>query len=179
MPLPFFTPLPCRATSVLTHLALLALLGLTGLSAQAATGTGTGTAAGAVGTTSTSTSTSTFTSTPAPVSTGASAPAEAAAPELSSRVAGLWCGDGLLSSYTLRLSQQAQAVSGTIHRREKQWPITGHMDGAVLTTDETPVGTLVLQREGQALRLVGGKGPIALASGTRFTAAQGGQCGKA
>ncbi len=99
------------------------------------------------------------------------------------RVAGLWCGEGLLASYRLELAQQAQEVSGKIHRRERSWPITGHLEGARLTTEETPVGSLVLERQGEregaVLRLVGGKGPVALAAGTRFTAAKGGDCTRA
>ncbi len=95
------------------------------------------------------------------------------------KVEGLWCGSGPLGSYTLRLTQKYQEVSGTIHRRERQWPITGRMQGATLSTEETPVGSLVLQRDGAAgLRLTGGKGPVALAAGTTFTAAKGAQCSK-
>lgn len=95
------------------------------------------------------------------------------------QVEGLWCGSGPLGSYTLRLAQKYQEVSGTIQRRERNWPITGRLQGATLTTGETQVGSLVLQRDGEVLRLTGGKGPVALASGTSFTAAKGGACGKA
>lgn len=99
------------------------------------------------------------------------------------KVAGLWCGEGLLASYRLELTQQSQEVSGKIHRRERSWPIAGHLEGARLTTEDTPVGSLVLERQGEregaVLRLVGGKGPVALAAGTRFTAAKGGDCAKA
>lgn len=102
---------------------------------------------------------------------------------VAAKVAGLWCGEGLLASYRLELTQQSQEVSGKIHRRERSWPIAGHLEGARLTTEDTPVGSLVLERQGEregaVLRLVGGKGPVALAAGTRFTAAKGGDCAKA
>lgn len=94
-------------------------------------------------------------------------------------VQGLWCGAGPLASYRLQLAQKYQEVSGTIHRRESQWPINGRLAGATFSTEDTQVGSLVLEREGDSLRLVGGKGAVALAKGTRFTAAKGGQCGKA
>lgn len=95
------------------------------------------------------------------------------------QVAGLWCGAGPLGSYSLRLTQKYQEVTGTLQRRERQWPITGRMQGPTLATDETPVGSLVLERDGQALRLSGGKGAVALAKGTSFTAARGSDCSKA
>ncbi len=94
------------------------------------------------------------------------------------QVAGLWCGAGPLGSYSLRLTQNFQEVTGTLQRRERSWPITGRMKGPTLATEETAVGSLVLERDGQALRLTGGKGPVALARGTSFTAAQGSDCGK-
>ncbi len=95
------------------------------------------------------------------------------------QVAGLWCGAGPLGSYSLRLTQKYQEVTGTLQRRERQWPINGRMQGPTLATDETPVGSLVLERDGQALRLSGGKGTVALAKGTSFTAAKGSDCSKA
>ncbi len=94
------------------------------------------------------------------------------------QVAGLWCGAGPLASYSLRLAQNFQEVTGTLQRRERSWPITGRMQGPTLATEETAVGSLVLERDGQALRLAGGKGPVALAKGNSFTAAKGSDCGK-
>jgi hypothetical protein len=94
------------------------------------------------------------------------------------QVAGVWCGAGPLASYSLRLAQNFQEVTGTLQRRERSWPITGRMQGPTLATEETAVGSLVLERDGQALRLAGGKGAVALAKGTSFTAAKGSDCGR-
>ncbi len=94
-------------------------------------------------------------------------------------VEGLWCGSGPLGSYTLKLAQKYQEVSGTLQRRERSWPIAGRMAGATLQTQETPIGQMQLQREGERLVLTGGQGMAALAKGGTFTAARGGQCGKA
>lgn len=91
-------------------------------------------------------------------------------------VAGQWCGSGPLGSYVLTLTQKYQEVTGTLQRRERSWPITGRMQGATLTTQDTSVGQLELKREGERLRLTGGQGMLALAKGTSFTAAPGGRC---
>ncbi len=94
------------------------------------------------------------------------------------QVAGQWCGTGPLGSYVLTLTQKYQEVTGTLQRRERSWPITGRMQGATLTTQETSAGQLELKREGERLQLTGGQGMLALAKGTSFTAATGGRCSK-
>ncbi len=94
------------------------------------------------------------------------------------QVHGVWCGSGRLGAYVLTLQQKYQEVQGTLQRRERSWPITGKLQGATLTTQDTEVGQLQLQHEGARLTLVGGRGPIALARGTTFTAAPGAGCSR-
>lgn len=92
------------------------------------------------------------------------------------RVEGMWCGAGPLGAYTLTLAQRYQEVTGTLQRRQRSWPIEARLHGARMSTQDTEVGQLELQHDGDRLRLVGGRGMIALARGTSFTAAQGGRC---
>lgn len=94
------------------------------------------------------------------------------------QVHGVWCGSGRLGAYVLTLQQKYQEVQGTLQRRERSWPITGKLQGATLTTQDTEAGQLQLQHEGARLTLVGGRGPIALARGTTFTAAPGAGCSR-
>ena len=94
------------------------------------------------------------------------------------QVHGVWCGSGRLGAYVLTLQQKYQEVQGTLQRRERSWPITGKLQGATLTTQDTEVGQLQLQHEGARLTLVGGRGPIALARGATFTAAPGAGCSR-
>ena len=68
-------------------------------------------------------------------------------------------------------------VQGTLQRRNRSWPITGRIQGARLSTQETEVGQLELQHEGGRLVITGGRGPLALLRGMGFVAAPAGRCG--
>jgi hypothetical protein len=109
-------------------------------------------------------------------------PAEERAPRVDVRAAGatrvaafdgLWCGTGLLHEFSLQLTQQRQDVQGTLVRRDRVREIEGRVDGSVLRTQSTKVGSLVLERAGDELRITGGDGPIALARGATFQRAAG------
>lgn len=89
---------------------------------------------------------------------------------------GLWCGTGLLHEFSLRLTQQQQDVQGTLARRDRVREIEGRVDGGTLRTQNTKVGSLVLERAGDELRITGGEGPIALARGATFQRAAAGSC---
>jgi len=93
------------------------------------------------------------------------------------QVQGVWCGSGALASYVLTLQQRYQQVQGTLQRRERSWPISGRLQGAVLSTQDTEAGQLELRHQGTQLALTGGRGPIALARGASFSAARDGRCG--
>jgi hypothetical protein len=81
---------------------------------------------------------------------------------------GLWCGTGLLHEFSLRLTQQRQDVQGTLMRRDRVREIEGRVEGETLHTQSTKVGSLVLERAGDELRITGGEGPLALARGATF-----------
>lgn len=92
------------------------------------------------------------------------------------RVEGLWCGNGLLREFSLRLSQQYQQARGELVRRDRVRAIEGTIDGRVLRTQATRVGALVLEQVGEELKVVDGDGPLAMARGTSFRKAAGAGC---
>jgi hypothetical protein len=89
---------------------------------------------------------------------------------------GLWCGTGLLHEFSLRLTQQREDVQGTLVRRDRVREIEGRVDGGMLRTQSTKIGSLVLERAGDELRITGGDGVIALARGASFQRAAAGAC---
>ncbi len=93
-----------------------------------------------------------------------------------SRVDGLWCGTGLLNEFSLRLVQQYQDVSGTLKRRDRVRSLNGRIEGNLLHTQTTKVGALVLELQGDALRIVDGEGQLALGRGLSFSRASGDSC---
>ena len=95
----------------------------------------------------------------------ASPPAAATAPTL---VSGLWCGSGPLHEFSLRLQQRDQAVEGELVRRDRVRTIQGTIEGNVVRTQSTKVGALVLERQGDELKITGGDGPLVLAKGQAF-----------
>ena len=101
---------------------------------------------------------------PALAQADASPPA-AAAPTM---VSGLWCGSGPLHEFSLRLQQRDQAVEGELVRRDRVRTIQGTIEGNVVRTQSTKVGALVLERQGDELKITGGDGPLVLAKGQAF-----------
>ncbi|HWI84055.1 hypothetical protein [Ramlibacter sp.] len=89
---------------------------------------------------------------------------------------GLWCGTGLLRDFSLRLTQQRQDVQGTLVRRDRVREIEGRVEGSTLHTQSTKVGSLLLERAGDELRVTGGDGPLSLARGATFQRAPGSAC---
>lgn len=94
----------------------------------------------------------------------------------SAKVDGLWCGTGLLSEFSLRLVQRVQTVSGTLKRRDRVRELHGRMEGNTLHTQSSKVGALVLELQGDALRIVDGEGQLALVRGMSFSRAAGDSC---
>lgn len=92
-------------------------------------------------------------------------------------VAGLWCGEGPLAGFSLKLTQRYQEIEGSLARGERVRTIQARMQGPVLQTQSTSQGALRLELAGQQLRVAGGEGPLALAQGTRFRRASGASCG--
>jgi SAM-dependent methyltransferase len=92
------------------------------------------------------------------------------------RVEGLWCGNGLLHEFSLRLSQQHQQVQGSLVRRNRVRAIAGRVDGSTVRTEATRAGSLVLAMAGNELSVTGGEGALALARGATFRRATGTAC---
>ena len=92
------------------------------------------------------------------------------------RFEGQWCGTGPIHEFSLQLSQEHQQVQGRLVRRERERVIEGRVEGATLRTQATRIGSLVLERHGDELRVTGGDGPLALAQGATFRRADGGGC---
>lgn len=102
--------------------------------------------------------------------------AAGAGPLAPAQVAGLWCGDGLLHEFSLRLNQREEQVEGELLRKGRSRSIEGRIEGQVLRTESTKVGALVLEKQGDELRVKGGEGPIALARGTSFRRSEAATC---
>ena len=92
------------------------------------------------------------------------------------RIGGLWCGTGALRDFSLQVTQQFQEVEATLTRGQRVRLIQGRMNGAVLQTQSTRVGSLELTLEGTQLRISGGEGTLALARGAAFGRASGATC---
>lgn len=93
------------------------------------------------------------------------------------QVQGLWCGTGPLSEFSLLLTQRLQEVDGLLKRHGRERALHGRIEGAVLHTQSTKVGALVLEARADELMITGGDGLIALARGTSFRRAPGASCG--
>ncbi len=93
------------------------------------------------------------------------------------RVDGLWCGTGPLREFSLQLVQRYQQFDAKLTRRGRTRELTGTIEGTMLRTPETKVGSLVLEARGDELIVAGGSGPIALARGQAFKRAAANGCG--
>jgi len=94
------------------------------------------------------------------------------------KVAGLWCGAGLLraAGVALSLTQQFQEVQGTLTRRARKRELTGRLDGNLMRADGGSAGELTLEHHDGRLRLVSAAGPLALARGAEFVRSPSGSC---
>jgi hypothetical protein len=87
----------------------------------------------------------------------------------SSPFEGLWCGTGLLHEFSLSLKGHgSREVDGRLMRRDRVREMRGSIEGNRLRTSATRYGSLVLEAAGGELRIAGGDGPLALASGAIF-----------
>ncbi len=108
---------------------------------------------------------------------GADATADAPPPDTRPvRVAGLWCGTGLLHEYRFELSQRDEAVHGNLMRRDRARVVEGRLDGSTLRTQSTRIGSLVMELDGDELRVTGGDGPLSLLRGAKFLRAPSSGC---
>ncbi|MES2631774.1 MAG: class I SAM-dependent methyltransferase [Pseudomonadota bacterium] len=87
------------------------------------------------------------------------------------KVAGLWCGAGLLRGASLELAQKFQRFEGTLRHRNRARELKGTVEGSTLRSLTEKAGELVLEVSGSQMRLVAAAGPLTLAQGQSFTRA--------
>lgn len=92
------------------------------------------------------------------------------------QVEGLWCGSGPLREFSLQLKQQHQEVTGELVRKGRVRTIEGRIEGNVLRTQATRVGSLVLERQGDDLKVTDAEGALALVRGTSFKRTEAATC---
>lgn len=93
------------------------------------------------------------------------------------KVDGLWCASGLLRGASITLTQTYQNFAGTLAWRERTRELAGTISGTELRTPAGSSGELVLQAEGDVLRIASAQGNLTLAQGASFRRAPGGTCG--
>ena len=95
------------------------------------------------------------------------------------QVEGLWCGAGFLRGTTLALTQRFQEFEGILARGERKRNVDGRIEGDMLHTSRESAGRageLVLQLEGERLRIVTAGGPLRPTQGMSFLRANGAGC---
>lgn len=92
------------------------------------------------------------------------------------QVAGLWCGSGPLREFSLRLTQKHQDVAGELVRKGRTRVIEGRVEGNVLRTQDTPVGSLVMEKQGEELKVTDARGAAMLVRGTSFRRSSAASC---
>ncbi len=95
------------------------------------------------------------------------------------RVDGQWCGAGFLRGTGLNLVQRHQEFEGTLVRGDRTRKVDGRIEGTMLRASRESsgrAGELVLELQGEKLRIVSAGGPLALAQGMSFFRATGPGC---
>ena len=95
------------------------------------------------------------------------------------QVEGLWCGAGFLRGTTLALTQRFQEFEGILARGDRKRNVDGRIEGDTLRTSRESAGRageLVLQLEGERLRIVTAGGPLRPTQGMSFFRANGSGC---
>ncbi|GAC1389692.1 MAG: hypothetical protein NVSMB34_01670 [Variovorax sp.] len=107
------------------------------------------------------------------------APSHHAATSEPASFQGHWCGRGFLSGTALSLTQHRHEFEGTLVRGDRSRKVDGRIEGTMLHTSRASsgrAGELVLQIEGDLLRIVAAGGPLTLARGMTFARASGPGC---
>lgn len=95
------------------------------------------------------------------------------------QVEGQWCGAGFLRGTGLNLVQRHQEFEGTLVRGDRTRKVDGRIEGTTLRTSRESsgrAGELVLELQGEKLRIIAAGGPLALAQGMSFFRATGPGC---
>ena len=90
------------------------------------------------------------------------------------RVGGLWCGAGALAGWTLRLDQKFQEVQASLGRGGSAGTFQARLQGERLTA--SGAAPLVLQAQGDALRVDDAGDRTGLVKGASFQRATGASC---
>ncbi|MFC5500558.1 hypothetical protein ACFPOE_23650 [Caenimonas terrae] len=93
------------------------------------------------------------------------------------QVEGRWCGAGFLSGTILDLIQHYQDFEGMLMRGDRKRPVDGRIEGRILRTSRESsgrAGELVLELDGDRLRIVRAGGPLRPTQGMSFVRAGGG-----
>ncbi|MDP2033382.1 MAG: methyltransferase domain-containing protein [Polaromonas sp.] len=93
------------------------------------------------------------------------------------KVDGLWCAGGLLRGASITLTQSYQTFTGTLGWRQRTRVLAGTISGSELRTPAGSSGELVLEAEGDALRISAAQGNMALAQGATFRRSAAASCG--
>ena len=95
------------------------------------------------------------------------------------QVEGRWCGAGFLRGTSLTLTQRFQEFEGTLVRGDRVRNVDGRIEGTTLRTSPASsgrAGELVLQVQGDRLRIVTAGGPLTLIQGMSFFRSSGAGC---
>ena len=95
------------------------------------------------------------------------------------QIEGHWCGRGLLRGTTLDLTRRHQEFEGRLARGDRTRNVDGTIEGTTLRTSPASAGRageLVLQLQGDKLRIVTAGGPLSLAQGMSFFRGTGSGC---
>ena len=95
------------------------------------------------------------------------------------QVEGLWCGAGFLRGTTLALTQRFQEFEGILARGDRKRNVDGLIEGSILRTSRESAGRageLVLELEGERLRIVTAGCPLRPTQGMSVVRANGGGC---
>ncbi len=92
------------------------------------------------------------------------------------KVDGLWCASGLLRGASIALRQSYQTFTGTLGWRSRTRELAGTISGSELRTPAGSSGELVLEADGDVLRISAAQGNMALAQGQTFRRTSGSSC---
>ena len=92
------------------------------------------------------------------------------------RVAGLWCGVGLLQGNDIRIEQTWQHYRGTVTHGTRVRAIEGRVRGSTLEPADTSATRVQLQASADALKIESAPGDFAALRGAEFRRATGASC---
>ncbi|MDP3606842.1 MAG: methyltransferase domain-containing protein, partial [Polaromonas sp.] len=93
------------------------------------------------------------------------------------KVDGLWCASGLLRGASIQLTQTYQTFTGTLGWHKRTRALAGTISGSELRTPAGSSGELVLEADGDVLRISAAQGNMALAQGATFRRTAAASCG--